>query len=301
MAYHEKTTSKDVARLMVSLGLFVFAIGTFSYLIMRFGVNPMARKNSVTLAQLMGSASETKPTLAPDKGSVAGAKTQLDKPHFTVEPMALSLAKKNDAALEFVRTENGAFLRYQKNVYGSQVGYEPQVVQLPDADFFPWKPLVNTPAEAGGINSLYSFYSSQDSSSVAFVMQWAKNQVDTGTHYDVYVYNVFQPTNPLRKVHTFIEKDQSVSVPKIASLSADGRYMAVSLFTCSTCTKDTAITMVIDTTSGVYKDIGKTAELTWGQGGQYQYKELKEVPCPNDSDSKCALDPQFLEYKTGSL
>jgi hypothetical protein len=60
--------------------------------------------------------------------------------------------------------------------------------------------------------------------------------------------------------------------------------------------------MVIDTATGVYKSLGKTAELVWGQNGQYQYKELKEVDCPDKTiQSKCALDPQFLEYKTGQL
>jgi hypothetical protein len=224
------------------------------------------------------------------------------KPHFDVISVDPAKAKMNDNVIEFVRAENGAYMRYKKDIFASQVGYEPQVTQLPDSNFFPWKALVNTPDDAGGINKLFSFYSSQDTGSIAFVMQWAKNRVDEGTHYDVYVYNAFQQTNPLRKVNSFIEKNGESSVPKISSLSADGKFMALSLFTCGTCLTETPVTMVIDTTSGVYKSIGKTAELTWGQGGQYQYKELKEVPCPDSTDgSKCALDPQFLEYKTGSL
>lgn len=302
MAYHERTTSKDIARLMVALGLFVFSVGTFSYLVLRFGPNPMAKRNSVTLGELFGANTPKTVAAKPETGSVAGAQTQINDPHFQVEEMNISKAVKNDKALEFVRTETGAFARYKKIIYGSQVGYEPQPVQLPDADFYPWKPIVNTAENVGGIDSLFSFYSSQDASSVAFVMQWAKNQVDTGTHYDVYVYNVFQAANPLRKVNSFIEKEGSSSVPKVASLSADGRYMALSLFTCSTCLKDTPVTMVVDTNTGIYKSVGKTAELTWGQGGQYQYKELKEVDCPDKtSQTKCALDPQFLQFKTGKL
>ena len=303
MAYHEKTTSKDIARLMVSLGLFVFSIGIFSYLVTRFGVNPMAKKNSVTLAQLFEGDGKISPAKTKESGSVAGVETKAQvKPHFDVVVVDPAKAKMNDSVLEFVRAENGAYVRYKKDIFGSQAGYEPQLVQLPDSNFFPWKALVNAPDDAGGINSLYSFYSSQDTMSIAFVLQWAKNRVGEGTHYDVYVYNAFQQANPLRKVNSFIEKIGESSVPKISSLSADGRYMAIALFTCSTCLTETPVTMVIDTTTGVYKSVGKTAELTWGQGGQYQYKELKEVPCPDSTDgSKCALDPQFLEYKTGSL
>lgn len=298
MAYHEKTTSRDVARLMVSLGLFVFAFGTFSYLITRFGVNPMSRKNTVTLAQLFGAPQPEKSPVS-EKGSVAGAETEV--PHFDIEAINAEV-KKDDHTLEFVRVENAALVRYKDNLYGSQVGFEPELVQLPDAGFFPWKPLINTPKDVGGIDEVYSFYSSQDTSNIAFVMRWAKNRIDEGTHYDVYVYNAFASKDAVRKVHTFIEQGESSNVPKIASLSADGRYLALALFTCGTCTTDTPVTMVIDTTTGVYKDLGKTSELTWGQGGEFQYKELQEVECPDKtSQTKCVLDPQFLEYKTGKL
>jgi hypothetical protein len=304
MAYHEKTTSKDIARLMVSLGLFVFSVGIFSYLMMRFGVNPMARKHSVSMNELFATNSKpSSPTMAPEKGQVAGVETKAEKkPHFEVETVDISSEKKTDRSLEFVRAENAALVRYQKNIYGSQVATEPKLVELPYADFYPWKVLVNTPEDVGGINSLFSFFSTSDTSNVAFVLQWAKNRVGDGTHYDVYVYNAYQHSNPLRKVHSFVEKNGESSVAKIQNMSQDGRYLALSLFTCSTCLKDTPVTMIIDTNTGTYKSLGKTAELVWGQNGQYQYKELKEVDCPDKTiQSKCALDPQFLEYKTGQL
>lgn len=289
MAYHEKTTSHDIARLMVSLLLLVVAVGSLSYLTLRFGVNPLNKKHTITLAELIGPLVK-KPTPVVEKGSVAGAETHREQPRFSVEAVPLDQTRKGESALEFARAQNVGLLRYKNVVYGSQVGYVPQPVDLPDAEFYPWQLLVSAPN-----STLASFFSSQDTLHIGFVVQ-------ADNHYDVYVYNTSGQQNPLRKVNTFTEKIGTSSVPKVTDVSPDGRYMTLSLFTCGTCLADTPSTLVVDSVGGAYQNLGKTSLVTWGTGGEYQYKEQKEVDCPDKtSQSKCVLDPQYLEFKTGKL
>lgn len=301
MSYPEKPSSRDIARLMIAVLLLVVAAGGFMHLLTRFGANPFAKQGTVTMAQLLGLEEARKATRTP--GDIAGAADRR-RTSFEVEAMHTKGLKKSAKSVEFVRSGNVGYLRYQGMVYAPQVGFELSPANLPDADYFPWKPIFDAPADVGGLNEVYSFMTTADTTSAVIVMRWGSNSVGDGTRYAVYVYNELDAQNPVRMVHTFVEEnlgDES-TIPKASGISPDGRYITLGLFPCSDCTGRIPDTMVIDTKKGLVKNVGPISLIEWMGNGQFQYKEYREVECPDKTVSaKCAIDPKFLPFRSGSL
>lgn len=296
MAYYEKSSSKDLKRLIASLMLLFIAGGAFTYLVSRFGPNPMALRKSVTLHQILNPDAEVKidkvKTIA--AGQVAGEKDQVKKPAFSIENINVSAARTGKNTVEVARINNIPFLRYNDTIVAPQGNFDISNINFDDAAYYPWKPLLTASGNPTGQNTVFSYYVSPDSVNAVFVMRW-------GDDFTVYVYNEADPQNQLRKVTMFKLDQSKPSVPRALSISPEGRYIALGLYKCEDC-QEAPVTMMIDTKQGYYQSIGKTSVITWGSGGNFQYKEYQETDCPDKTvATKCTIDPQYLPYKEGSL
>jgi hypothetical protein len=296
-----KTSSKDVARLMISLSLLVFSIGVFGFLLFRFGPNPMAHKNSVTLSQLFGPSQESNIPQTPESGQVAGATNKNTEGGFKVDEVQQATDPSKPNTVSMVRVENTVLLRYNEDLFAPQAGYEPALAQVENKSVYPWAPLVSAPESVGGVNELFSFMITPDTNTIAFVMKWGSNSVENSTRYEVFIYDEYASGTKIKKIASFAETRQKPSTPKVSSLSPDGRYLSLAMFTCYECGDEIPVTVVVDSTSGEVKNIGRIASFTWGENGQYTYTEYVEVACPDNADAKCAIDPQFLDSKTGTI
>jgi hypothetical protein len=300
MAYYEKQSSRDIARFTIAFVLLLIAVGSFGYLVTRFGTNPMALRQSITWEEILNPNAQVKLAQPQnrDRGQVAGEKDQA-KPSFTVRDMDISSIKKDKNTVEMVRVQNIPVLKYKDIVIAPQSGFDISNLQLDDVNFYPWKAIIAAPAELGD-NQIHSFYSSPDTANLAIVIK-AGAKGSTNNNYYVYVYNEFDKEVPLRLVHSFPEESSKASVPQVTGMSPDGRFISLGLLTCSDC-PGVPSTIVVDSKKGYVDTIGKISLLSWGQGGQYQYKEYKEVDCPDATQtSRCTLDPQYLEFKSGSV
>lgn len=285
----KKTKSKDVARLMAAMGLLVFSVGVFGFLLFRFGPNPYAHKNSVSLAQLLGG--EQKVEEKNESGQVAGA---ADEATFSVETMSISNVKSGDKTIEMVLHNSGLLMRYNKKIYTPQTGYVVQEAAIEDADFYPWKPVV-TIDKANSSNPVTSFLATQDTKKVLFVVQ-------NGTQHTAYFYNEYNTKAPLTKIHTFTEAKGQPSVPRATGMSPNGTYVSFAMFECVECGDEVPVTMVVNLENGKHKMVGKTSYMNMLDNGTYQFKDYMEVDCPDPtSATKCAIDPQFLQLREGKL
>lgn len=296
-----KTSSKDIARLMIALVLLAFSTGVFGFLLFRFGPNPMAHKNSVTLSQLFGLSKESEVSQTPESGQVAGATNKNAEGGFRVDTVQRATDPSKPNTVSMVRVENTVLLRYNEDLFVPQVGYEPVLAQVENKGVYPWAPLVTAPESVGGVNELFSFMITPDTNTVAFVMKWGSNSVENGTRYEVFIFDEYASETKIKKIASFGENRQKPSTPKISSLSPDGRYLSMAMFTCYECGGEIPVTVVVDTVSGEVKNIGRTSSFTWAENGQYTYTEYVEVACPDNSNAKCAIDPQFLDSKTGTI
>lgn len=301
----QQSSSKDIIRLSISLFLLVFSIGIFGYLIQRFGLNPLAHKNSVTLSQLLlteeeSSEEETAP-VQQGKETVAGAQTQ-QQTGFTVEPVDLAQVQTTESSVRFTRIEGSLLLQYKDLFVLPQVDLEPIPAAIEGAELFPWQTLFNAPEDVGGVDEVFSFFATPDTNNFIVIMRWGMNSVDGNTRYVVYAYNEFFQEK-FKKLYTFEESQEKPRVPKVSGMSADGAYATFSLFTCYECGNEIPETLVVNVRTGAVRNIGKTSEFTWLTGGQYTYKEYQEVGCPEGTESNvsCAVDPQFLEAKSGKI
>jgi hypothetical protein len=279
--------------------LFV-AVGSFGYLITRFGTNPMALRKSVTWGDILNPDAEVKLAQPQNsqKGQVAGEKDQI-KPSFSVRTMDMSSIKKDKNAIEMVRVQNIPVLKYKDVIIAPQSGFDISQLQLDDVSFYPWKPIIAAPNELGD-NAITSFFSSPDTANLVVVVKAGAKNSDNNTYY-VYVYNEFDKEAPLRLVTSFTEDSSKPSVPQATGMSPDGRFISLALLNCADCT-GTPSTIIVDSKKGYVDALGKVSLIAWGQGGQYQYKEYKEVECPDATQTaKCTLDPQFLEFKPGNV
>jgi hypothetical protein len=296
-----KTSSKDIARLMIALVLLAFSTGVFGFLLFRFGPNPMAHKNSVTLSQLFGLSKESEVSQTPESGQVAGATNKNAEGGFRVDTVQQATDPSKPNTVSMVRVENTVLLRYNEDLFVPQVGYEPVLAQVENKGVYPWAPLVTAPESVGGVNELFSFMITPDTNTVAFVMKWGSNSVENGTRYEVFIFDEYASGTKIKKIASFGENRQKPSTPKISSLSPDGRYLSMAMFTCYECGGEIPVTVVVDTVSGEVKNIGRTSSFTWAENGKYTYTEYVEVACPDNSNAKCAIDPQFLDSKTGTI
>lgn len=300
----QNSSSKDIARFSVSLLLLIFSIGIFGYLVQRFGLNPLAHRNSVTLAQLLLSEEEAEAPKAPQtqgQETVAGAQTQ-QQTGFTVQPIDLSKVETTDASLRFTRIEGSLLLEYKESFYTPQVDLEPVTAGIEGAELYPWQTLVNAPEDVGGVDTVFSFYATPDTNNFIVIMQWGMNSVDGATRYSVYAYNEFFQER-FKKLYTFEEMKDKPRVPKVSGISADGAYATFSLFTCYECGNEIPETLVVNVRTGAVRNIGKTAEFTWLTGGQYTFKTYQEIACPEGTEANvsCAVDPQFIDPQTGKI
>lgn len=298
------SSSKDVARFTVAMLLLIFSVGIFGYLVQRFGINPMAHKNSVTLSQLLLTEEETpsgKPPAQQGRQTVAGAQTQ-QQTGFTVQPVDLEGVQTTESSLRFTRIEGSVLLQYKDGFYLPQADMQPVPAQIEGAELFPWQTLVNPPEDVGGVDDVYSFYATPDNNNFIIIMQWGLNSVGGNTRYVVYAYNEFFQEK-FKKLYTFEENPEKPRIPKVSGMSADGAYATFSLFSCYECGNEIPETLVVNVRTGAVRNIGKTAEFTWLTGGQYTYKEYQEVACPEGTEANvsCALDPQFIEPQTGKI
>lgn len=306
MAYYEKASSRDIARFTIALVLLFVAVGSFGYLISRFGVNPMALRNSVTWDDILNPNAEVKlnaPSQIAEKGQVAGEKdTVYVEPLYQVQRIDSNQVVSGQNTVELVRIENIPLLRYNGTIIAPQNGFDINNLQLTEIDRYPWKPLFRAPGEVTNANGVFSYYASSDTANLVIVMQWGATNGSANNRYGVYVYNEFDKGNPLRLVHTFEENSSTPSIPKAAGISADGRFIAINLFQCATCSSEVPETVMIDSKDGYGQNIGKTSVISWGSGGEFQYKEYKEVDCPDTTQQgKCVLDPQYVEFKSGKI
>lgn len=315
---HQSGSSKrDKIRFGIAIALLLFAVGVFGTLVYRFGLDPMAHQNSVSMQQLLMQEESAQPEQSapaqPDSGAVAGAADAADNPQFAVEALTLPEAGSPAAqeAVAFVRTNNSLVIRYQNQAFLPQVNQEPQPTAVENPELLPWQPLVAPPdtADRAGTDALYSFLATPDTSAFAFVMSWGP-AADTGqpvdTRYVLYAYNDQLP-QPLRQITTFQEDGQTSQMPKLTHLSEDGQYAAIALYRCYECGNEVPQTVVINLVDGSYRNIGPTSFFSWNPGGVYEYKQYQEVECPTDTQTpegvtaSCAVDPQFLDMQTGRI
>lgn len=288
-------TSKDVARLMISLVLFLLSAAVFSYLVYRFGPNPMALQNSVTLSELLmqeGTPVAMQQEIAEETGDVAGVADEKVS-ELAMEPVQQP-SETSDQTIDYVRTETGVALRFNGRTYSPQVDFEPQPVELEQEELLPWSPFVTVPGDGSQPASIFSFLATEDTNNATFVTK----QDDK---YSVYAYREYA-TPKIIKVHTFGKAGEKIRIPKIFHLSQDGNYAAFALYTCYECGNEVPETLVVNLTNGSFRNIGKTATFTWRAEGAYEYKEYQETECPGDiENAMCAIDPQFLEAETGQI
>jgi hypothetical protein len=283
---YEKPTSRDIARLIASLSLFVFSIGAFGYLVARFGPNPYAHKGKVSMAELFGGTAE--PSRVPSRGQVAGVQA----PRFEVAASSFTELKPGKTTIDFARINNVATIRFKGTVFAYAGAFDPAPQTIEDADRYPWRALVDAPGER---DRLVGLYTSADSTVIVFVL-------DRGGQFDLYSYNEYDVDAKLRKINTFSEGSMPNWVPRIAGASTDGRYLNLAMFPCPDCRGAMPVTMLVDSRTGNTKALGQVSEFAWEGGGKYRFKEYKQVECPDKTvASTCAIDPRFLEYKTGAL
>lgn len=298
MAYQEKTTSKDISRLIASLMLLFIAGGSFAYLVARFGPNPMALRQSVTMEEILNPAAEVNRNEVVANGQVAGESDKAQRAMFAVKTINMAEAQPGENTVEIARIQNVPFLRMNNTIIAPQAGFDVSAVNLSDAANYPWKQLVTMPQNAEA-SRVFSFYVSPDTVNVGIVMQ--STIQNKPTQYNVYVYNELNGTAPLRRVHTFLGGSSEPSIPRVSTMSADGRYLTLSLYSCEDCV-EVPVSIMIDSVTGVYQSIGKTSQIVWGAGGDFQYKVYEEAECPDKTvAAKCTVDPQYLEFKTGSV
>ncbi len=291
MAYYEKSSSKDIARLIAVLLLFFISAGGLIYLVSRFGVNPMAMRNSITWDQILNPNAEVKLN-KPEKGQVAGEQDSApaELPRFPVKNIDSSTVTEGENTVSTARINNIPFIRLNNTLVAPQSGFSIEDTDLSDASSYPWKPLFRV---EGTEPVVFSYMASLDTANLIVI-------VKTGTDYSVYVYNEFDPEHPVRIVNTFSESESQI--PYATAISPEGRYISLALLRCATCADEVPNTVMIDSADGFYQSLGKTSAIQWGIFGQYQYKEYEETPCPEGSTaSTCVIDSQFLEFKNGRL
>lgn len=290
---------QETIRLGVAVLLLVFSVGIVASLIFRFGINPMAHQNSVTIGQLLfGEQPDTQiPTRQQIETSQAGQVAgEADQRRFDVEQIDTAEFANSPVAVRFVRTVEFPMLRWGTSVVIPQEVYDPVPAEVLDIDSYPWKPLIAVPVTSGVENPIYSFYSSPDQNNFIIVLT---PEVDV---YDVYVYREFAPGSSFTRITRFIDSRSGQAViPKGSALSQDGRYLTLALFECYSCGNEVPLTMIVDSETGRYDTVGQTSSFTWLSGGRYQYKEYIETDCPDNPQAKCVVDPQFLDPQTGSL
>jgi len=291
MAYYEKSSSKDLGRLIAVLALFFVAAGSFGYLISRFGVNPMSVRNSVTLEQILNPNAEVELN-KPEKetGQVAGEQDEVVLPRFPVKNIDLASVVESPTTVSTARINNIPFIRFNTNIIAPQSGFSIEEIDFSDSGLYPWKPLFRVESEE---STVFSYMASGDTANSIII-------VKSGTQYAVYVYNEFDKEHQVKLVNTFSESQSQI--PYATAISPEGRYISLSLLRCATCTDEVPAMVMIDSQDGFYQSLGKTSAIQWGIFGQYQYKEYEETECPEDSKAtKCTIDPQYLEFKSGRL
>ncbi len=293
MAYYEKSSSKDIGRLIAVLLLFFISAAGLFYLVSRFGMNPMALRNSVSWDQILNPNADVQLNKQkPGTGQVAGEQDSAapELPRFLVKYINPSTVSEGQNTVSTARINNIPFIRLNNNLVAPQAGFSIEDTDLSDASSYPWKPLFQVEGEEP---SVFSYMASLDTANLIIIIK-------TGTSYAVYVYNEFDKEHPVRLVNTFSESQSQV--PYATAISPEGRYISLSLLRCPTCAEEIPNTVMIDSDDGFYQSLGKTSAIQWGIFGQYQYKVYEETQCPEGSTaSKCVIDSQFLEFKSGRL
>ncbi|MCX7997289.1 MAG: hypothetical protein N2691_06090 [Patescibacteria group bacterium] len=297
---YEKPSSADIARLMVALVLALVAVGSFTYLVVRFGPNPMARRGQVSIFELVGIPTPI-PSATPTRAEVAGARAE-SSTRFKITPVSADSLKQAKRTVDLARIDDQMLVRYNGVVYAPQVGTTMQPVKVTDEERFPWKPVIPAPVNVGGIDEIYSYYASPDMNNLTIVMRWGSNQIDGDTRYAVYVYNEFGGSDKVRLVHTFVERDGQPTVPLAFGMSPSGRYIALSLFSCDDCIGEIPETLIVDSKEGGTRRIGQISLLEWLTGNQFQYKVYQAAECPDTTQAtKCAVDPEYLPFKLDQI
>ncbi len=298
---------KDRLRFGIAVLLLLFSFGLFGYLISRFGLNPLARQNSVTLSELIGQEAEQAQDASgfesdrngraeSAEGQVAGAADQNNQEQFQVM-IVPPPSGPTEQTVDFVRTPESLVLRHDGYLYGPQIGYDPQPAYVDAPDRLPWKAIIAPDVDQDA--SIVSYLPTIDTNAFAFIIRSGDDDI-------LYTFHEAAP-QPLRKIAEFPNTGENPQQPKIAQISNDGRYISLAIFRCYDCGNEVPQTMVINTNSGAYQMIGPTATFTWFQDGRYEFKPYQEVACPADTvteegqTASCAIDPQFIDPQSGSI
>lgn len=271
--------------------LFVGFAGGFLY----------AKSNQKQIVEEVKQAEVTEPTQIPAISQAAA----------NLEPVLKSEIPISENTVSYTYSGNTLYMRYKGFVYDetSAEQGDSSLTKIENPDQLTWYGLVNPPAnlsDRDGFNELFMFKKSPVDKSFIFIMRWPVIvDVNSDSNFSVYHYDVTKNTDRLSKISLFATAPVSdgYSVPRLNTISADGKYVSFKLYGCWNCGGHQPQTLLYKLTEAKAKNIGKTSFFEWGNNGAYSYKEFKEIPCdpPSEGPATCSEPAEKLPLLTGSL
>ena len=214
----------------------------------------------------------------------------------------------NENTISYVIYQGKIYLKYRNKIYDDSNQSAMEGKEIHDAINYKWVGIVDSPqgVPAGEFmnDEVFGLLSSKDNNTFLFIMRWGvKTGENTQTSYYLYQYNLTKKTNKLSLVNKFDEnyKESGYKVPKLESLDASNKYLALKMYGCWNCGGHQPETLLINLDSKQMKNIGKTSYFVWNAAGNYQYKEYVEIPCVGESMGPCSEKADNLPLKSGQF
>lgn len=243
--------------------------------------------------------------------------SSIKTPSITSAPIATPNSVVNNPigenTVSFAMIDGKAILQYHGKFYDVDDSiYSPTPLTISNLNSYPWKGLVDRPEskDAYYIDEIFSFKSLPNKLGFVFVMRWETEQKNTPTasnpssgaiipNYKVFYYDAIK--NKLFNSLTFEPNSSQYSVPKIDKISSEGKFISFNMFGCWNCGGHKPETLLLNLETNISKRIGKIENFTWGENGNYTYKEYKVIDCAEPGPGQCNEDPTKLPLLRGQF